>query len=69
VTGCEFLWAACGVVGAVCRAVCGVRAQRCACGDDCAVRSGCGCAGRRAGVRGLCVCILHASVWCALRGL
>jgi hypothetical protein len=46
----------------VCRAVC-------ACGDDCAVRSGCGFAGRRAGVRGLCVCILHSSVRCASRGL
>ncbi len=59
-TGCDFLWAACGVRGAV---------LRCACGDDCAVRSGRGCAGRRAGVRGLCVCILQASVRCALRGL
>ncbi len=25
-TGCDFLWAVCGVVGAVCRAVCGVGA-------------------------------------------
>ncbi len=24
-TGCDFLWSPCGVVGAVCRAVCGVR--------------------------------------------
>ncbi len=24
-TGCDILWAVCGVVGAVCRAVCGVR--------------------------------------------
>ncbi len=34
-TGCDFLWAVCGVVGAVCRAVCGVRAavgvQWCSC--------------------------------------
>jgi hypothetical protein len=44
-------------------------AQRCASGDHCAVRSGWCCAGCRAGVRGLCVCILHVSVRCALRGL
>jgi hypothetical protein len=72
VTGCDFLWAVCGVVGAVCRAVCGVRAavwcaQRCACGDDCAVRSDWCCAGRPAG--GLCVCMLRASVRCGVRGL
>jgi hypothetical protein len=49
--------------------LCVAFAQRCACGDDCAVRSGWCCAGRRAGVRALCACILHVSVRCALRGL
>jgi hypothetical protein len=44
--------------------LCVACAQRCACGDHCAVCSGCGCAGRRAGARGLCVCTLHASVRC-----
>ena len=72
-TGCDFLWAACGVVGAVCRTVCAelcvACVLRCACGDDCAVRSGCGCAGCPVGVRGLCVCMLRASVWCAVRCL
>jgi hypothetical protein len=29
VTGCNFLWAVCGVVGAMCRAVCDVRAAVC----------------------------------------
>jgi hypothetical protein len=39
------------------------------CCDVCAVRSCRGRAGRPAGVWGLCVCILRASVRCALRGL
>jgi hypothetical protein len=43
--------------------------RRCACSDVCTVCSGCGCAGRRAGVRGLCVCMLCVSVRCAVRGL
>ncbi len=49
--------------------LCVACAQRCACDDHCAVCSGWYCAGRRAGVRGLCVCILHVSVRCALRAL
>ncbi len=65
-TGCDFLWAVCGERGAVCRAVCVACVRRCACSDVWAVRSGCGCAGHRAGVRGMCVCILHASVRCGV---
>ncbi len=40
--------------------------RRCACSDVCAERSGCGWAGRRAGVRGLCV--LYAVCECAMCG-
>ncbi len=74
-TGCDFLWAACGVRGAVpqCAVLClaCVRPRRCACtgSDACALRSCRGCAGRPAGVRGFCVCMLRVSVRCAVRGL
>ncbi len=63
-TGCDFLWAVCGMRGAVHRAVCGVRAAVCVqwclrsaqwlrlCGTSC---------GR---VRGLCVCMLCVSAVC-----
>jgi hypothetical protein len=49
--------------------LCVARVRRCACSDVCAVHSGCGCAGRRTVVRGLCVCMLCVSVRCAVRGL
>ncbi len=62
-TGCDFLWAVCGVVGAVCRAVCGHYGV-CACSNVCIERCCRGCAGRCAGVRDLCVCVLWVSVWC-----
>ncbi len=42
--------------------LCVACARRCACSDVCALRSGCGCAGRRAGVQGLCFCVLCVSV-------
>jgi hypothetical protein len=66
VTGCDFLWAVCGVVGAVCRAVCGMRAAvRSAvmfapCTVVAAVR------GRCAAVRCFCVacCVRVCDVWC-----
>ncbi len=41
----------------------------CACSDVCAERSGRGCAGRLAGVRGLYACFLRVSVRCAVRSL
>jgi hypothetical protein len=53
----------------LCAVLCVACVRRCACSDACAVRSGCGCAGRRAGVRGLCVCMLCVSVRSAVRGL
>ncbi len=47
-TWCDFQWAACGVVGAVCCApgavLCVACVRQCACSDVCAVRSCCGCA-------------------------
>jgi hypothetical protein len=70
VTGCDFLWAVCGVRGVwgarrcvpccVWRARGGVHAVS----YVCAVCSGWGCAGRRAGVPGLCSRMLRVSVAC-----
>ncbi len=53
----------------LCTVLCVACVRRCACSDVCAVRSGHGCVRRRAGVRGLCVCMLCVSVRCAVRGL
>ncbi len=51
-----------GGVWGLCAVLCVACVRRCACSDVCAVRSGCGCTGRHAGVRGLCVCMLRVSV-------
>ncbi len=65
--GCDFLWAACGVVE-LCIVLCVACVRRCAC-SDVSVCSGCGCAGRLVSVRGMCVCMLYVRVRCAVRGL
>ncbi len=68
-TGCDSVWAVCGVVGAVGRAVCVAFVRRCACSDAWAVHSCCGRVERRAGVRDLRVCMLRVSARYAVLGL
>jgi hypothetical protein len=64
---CDWVWFSasglgCAKLRAVLRVAC---AWRCVCSDVSAVRRGCGCAGRPAGVRGLCV---YAACECAMCG-
>jgi hypothetical protein len=63
VTGCDFLWAVCGVRGAVCRAVCGVCAAVMfgQCAVVAAVRD-------VVTVRACGACLLHAVCECAMCG-
>jgi hypothetical protein len=56
VTGCDFLWAACVGRAELCAVLCVACVRRCACGDVCALCSGCGCVSVRCAVRRLLVC-------------